>query len=406
MSISDTFLDSLQDTELLIQKKNEITPIINYVKRFFKSKKVVLYGGTAMNMYLDKKDQFYTDFDIPDYDGFHYNAKDNSVILLNNLKKMRYDFLLVRYAIHDGTYKISWAFKDIADITQMNKLEYNRILKTSEVIDGMYVCNINLLKANAYIELAMPKSSLFRWSKVYKRLQLLEMKHKLTSKFKVESMFNDSLSYYLEDIVNKIKSSCVKKKIPIVGFEAIKYYLKIKSKNSNTSFYNQDFPLIEVISDNMYETSNNFEKMMVSNIKTVNKKENRDSKNMISYKYIYKQDSQIIPETIDCVLYDGKKTYHLYRIYDASSRCFSYQIEQDTKKYYGSIFFMLYYYYYQVFINDNNNKLEIYKAILVELLLKINKKNFSIQCHGFNKSISAIKKSRYLKKKPGVLVSS
>ena len=130
MSISDSFLDSLQDTELLIQKKNEIAPIMKYVKRFFKTKKIVIYGGTAMNMYLDTKDQFYTDFDIPDYDGFHYNAEENSVTLLNSLKKMQYDFLIVRYAIHDGTYKISWAFKDIADITQMNKKEYNRILKT------------------------------------------------------------------------------------------------------------------------------------------------------------------------------------------------------------------------------------------------------------------------------------
>ena len=400
MSISDTFLDSLQDTELLVQKKNEIAPIMKYVKNFFKTKKIVIYGGTAMNMYLDKKDQFYTDIDIPDYDGFHYNAEKNSVTLLNSLKKMQYDFLIVRYAIHDGTYKISWAFKDIADITQMNKKEYNRILKTSETIDGMYVCNINLLKANAYIELAMPKSSLFRWSKVYKRLQLLETKHKLTSKFKVQSMLNDTLTSYLEDIVDTLKRSCVKKKIPIVGFEAIKYYLNIKSSKTNSSFYNQDFPLLEVISENMYETSNLFEKIMVSKIKSVN------GRNTISYKFIYNQESQIVPETIDCVLYEGKKTYSLYRIHDASNRCFSYQIQNDSKTYYGSIFFLLYYYYYKVFMNDNKDKLEINKAIIIELLKKINKKNFSIQCHGFNKSISAIKKSRYLKKKPGVLVSS
>ena len=400
MTISDTFLDSLQDTELQIQKKNEIAPIMKHVKNFFKTKKIVIYGGTAMNMYLDKKDQFYNDLDIPDYDGFHYNAEENSVTLLKSLKKMQYDFLIVRYAIHDGTYKISWAFKDIADVTQMNIKEYNRILKTSVIIDGMYVCNINLLKANAYIELAMPKSSLFRWSKVYKRLQLLETKHKLTSKFKVQSMFNDTLTSYLVDIVDALKRSCLKKKIPIVGFEAIKYYLNIKSEKTNTSYYNQDFPLLEVISENMYETSNLFEKLMVSKIKSVN------GKSTISYKFIYNQESQIVPETIECVLYDGKKTYSLYRIHDASNRCFSYQLQEDSKTYYGSIFFLLYYYYYKVFMNDHKDKLEIYKAIIINLLKKVNKKNFTIQCHGFNKSISAIKKSRYLKKKPGVLVSS
>jgi len=404
MSVSDTFLDSLQDTELLIRKKNEMTPIIKYVQKFFKTNKIVLYGGTAMNMYLDEKDQFYTEFDIPDYDGYHFNAEGKSVSLLNSLKKLHYDFLIVRYAIHDGTYKISWTFKDIADITQMNKLEYNRILKTSQLINGMYVCNINLLKANAYIELAMPKSSLFRWSKVYKRLRLLETKHKLTSKFKVQGMFNDTLPYYLEDIVDTLKNLCVKKKNPIVGFEAIKYYLNIKTKKTNSSFYDNDFPLIEVISENMYATSDLFEKIMVRKIKNVNEKEGRKNKSMLNYKLIYKQDSQIIPETIDCVLYDGKDAYQLFRVHDASNRCFSYQ--NHSNKYYGSIFFLLYYYYYQVFMTDNQNKLEIYKAIIIELLNKVNKKDFSIQCHGFNKSISAIKKSRYLKKKPGVLVSS
>tara|TARA_Y100000389_G_scaffold146129_1_gene144763 strand:- start:1364 stop:2566 length:1203 start_codon:yes stop_codon:yes gene_type:complete len=400
MPISDTFLDSLQDTELLIQKKNEITPIMKYVKKFFKTKEIVLYGGTAINMYLDKKEKFYTDFDIPDYDGFHYDAEKNSVSLLKKLKKMQYDFLIVRYAIHDGTYKISWAFKDIADISQMNKHEYNRILKTSEVIDGMYVCNINLLKANAYIELAMPKSSLFRWSKVYKRLQLLETKYKHTSKFKVQSMLKITLSSELQDIVETLKKVCVKKRIPIVGFEAIKYYLNIKSKKANTTFYNEDFPLLEVISSNMYETSNLFEKMIVTNIKKSN------NKNRISYNFVYNQDSQIVPETIDCVLYDGKKTHRLYRIHDASNRCISYEIPKDSKTLYGSIFFLLYYYYYLVFKNDNKEKLDIYKAVIVELLKKIDESNFTIQCHGFNKSVSAIKKSRYLKKKPGVLVSS
>ena len=400
MPISDTFLDSLQDTELLIQKKNEITPIMKYVKKFFKTKEIVLYGGTAINMYLDKKEKFYTDFDIPDYDGFHYDAEKNSVSLLKKLKKMQYDFLIVRYAIHDGTYKISWAFKDIADISQMNKHEYNRILKTSEVIDGMYVCNINLLKANAYIELAMPKSSLFRWSKVYKRLQLLETKYKHTSKFKVQSMLKITLSSELQDIVETLKKVCVKKRIPIVGFGAIKYYLNIKSKKANTTFYNEDFPLLEVISSNMYETSNLFEKMIVTNIKKSN------NKNRISYNFVYNQDSQIVPETIDCVLYDGKKTHRLYRIHDASNRCISYEIPKDSKTLYGSIFFLLYYYYYLVFKNDNKEKLDIYKAVIVELLKKIDESNFTIQCHGFNKSVSAIKKSRYLKKKPGVLVSS
>ena len=49
--------------------------------------------------------------------------------------------------------------------------------------------------------------------------------------------------------------------------------------------------------------------------------------------------------------------------------------------------------------NDNKDKLEIYKAIIIELLKKINKKNFSIQCHGFQQINQCHKKIQIFKEK-------
>ena len=39
-----------------------------------KEKKMLLYGGTALNLILPKKDRFYDEYELPDYDFFTCNA--------------------------------------------------------------------------------------------------------------------------------------------------------------------------------------------------------------------------------------------------------------------------------------------------------------------------------------------
>ena len=49
----------------------EIIKIINIVEEFLKSKKLVCYGGTAINNILPPEDQFYNkNIELPDYDFF------------------------------------------------------------------------------------------------------------------------------------------------------------------------------------------------------------------------------------------------------------------------------------------------------------------------------------------------
>jgi len=61
-----------------IQGKNtanspEVKKIISIVENFLRSKKLICYGGTAINNILPKQDQFYNkDIEIPDYDFFHF----------------------------------------------------------------------------------------------------------------------------------------------------------------------------------------------------------------------------------------------------------------------------------------------------------------------------------------------
>lgn len=392
--ISDEFFDTLENTQLLKNKKKEITPILQLVKQFFKKRKIVLYGGTAINMYLPAKDRFYSDLDIPDYDGFHFNAEKQSLNLLKYLKSMNFDFLMVKYAIHDGTYKISWAFKDVADISQMNKYEYDKILRTSIKKDDFYLCNINLLKSNAYVELAMPKSCLFRWAKVYKRLMLLEKHYPNNGKTNLQSVFTDKLETPIDDIVEKTKSLLIKRKYPFVGIEAVHHYCGEPAlTNTNNQFY-----LIEILSDNIFDTVTRVEKLLGTMLNM--------NEQHIEYQIVSNKKSQIIPESIDIVLFDQKNTYKFLRIYDVSNKCVAVEYNSKTQRIYGSIFFLLHVYYYKIFITSLKKKKEFLSIIIEALFAEIDKKHFTMNCYGVNKSLSAIKKSRYLKNKPAVLAKA
>ena len=53
----------------------EIKRIINIVENFLRKKKLICYGGTAINNILPKQDQFYNkDIEIPDYDFYSSDA--------------------------------------------------------------------------------------------------------------------------------------------------------------------------------------------------------------------------------------------------------------------------------------------------------------------------------------------
>jgi hypothetical protein len=99
MKVSEDFFDNFNDLEVLQKKRNDIEPVLQIVKKFLIDNKVILYGGTAMNLYLPKNKQFYSDLDIPNYDGYSSKAKELSISLINVLKTKKYDFLLVKYAL-------------------------------------------------------------------------------------------------------------------------------------------------------------------------------------------------------------------------------------------------------------------------------------------------------------------
>jgi hypothetical protein len=168
-------VDNLENlSKQKIARSPIIKKIINILEKFLRRKKLICYGGTALNNVLPVKDQFYNkDLEIPDYDFYSPNAINDAKELADIYFKAGYESVEARAGVHHGTYKVFVQFIPIADITQMEDTLFNSVRKESIKIDGILYAPINFLRLNIYKELSRPMGDISRWEKIYKRLNLL-----------------------------------------------------------------------------------------------------------------------------------------------------------------------------------------------------------------------------------------
>jgi hypothetical protein len=157
-----------------IQQSNDIIDIIKILENFMRRKKVVCYGGTAINNILPFTDQFYDkDIEIPDYDFFSSKALLHSKELADIYVKHGYNEVEVRSGVHKETYKLFVDFIPIADITQFDAKIFKVLIKNAIRKEGIYYAPPDYLRLQTYNELSRPDGDVSRWEKIYKRLILL-----------------------------------------------------------------------------------------------------------------------------------------------------------------------------------------------------------------------------------------
>jgi len=204
---------------LKIKQSNNINSIIAIFEKFIKKKRVICYGGTAINNILPINEQFYNkDIEIPDYDIYSSKALSHSKELADIYAKEGYKEVEVRAGMHVGTYKVFVNFIPIADITSMETILFNVIYDRSIRKDGILYCPPDYLKSQMYNELSRPHGDVSRWEKVYKRLVLLNKHYPFVVNkhcsevdfmrdFTKNEMINDELFNIIKN--NMINEGCV-----------------------------------------------------------------------------------------------------------------------------------------------------------------------------------------------------
>ena len=160
----------------------EIVEIIRIVEEFIADKKLVCYGGTAINNILPKFAQFYDkNIEIPDYDFFSPTAMDHAKELADLYARHGYEEVEAKAGMHEGTYKVYVNFLPIADITQLHATLFGSIKRESINIAGIRYAPANYLRMGMFLELSRPDGDVSRWEKVLKRINLLNKHYPLTT---------------------------------------------------------------------------------------------------------------------------------------------------------------------------------------------------------------------------------
>ena len=151
-----------------------VREIIGTVEEFIRDKKLVCYGGTAINNILPKRDQFYDKkVQLPDYDFFSPNALADAKELADIFHKKDLPEIVARAGVHHGTYKVQVTFMSVADVTQLDERLFKSLRRAAIVVDGISYCPPDYLRMSMYLELSRPDGDVSRWEKILKRLILL-----------------------------------------------------------------------------------------------------------------------------------------------------------------------------------------------------------------------------------------
>jgi hypothetical protein len=170
--------DELQKQK--IANSDDVKRMIQIVEDFLIRKKLICYGGTAINNILPKYAQFYNrDIEVPDYDFFSDNAIEDAKELTDLFFKAGYLETEAKSGVHKGTYKVFVNYIPMADITQLHPELYNSIKKEAITVAGIKYAPPNYLRMSMFLELSRPAGDVSRWEKVLKRLTLLNKYHPL-----------------------------------------------------------------------------------------------------------------------------------------------------------------------------------------------------------------------------------
>ena len=218
----------------------EVKDIINIVETFLREKKLICYGGTAINNILPTQDQFYNkDIEIPDYDFFSHTALDDAKRLADIYVSRGYTDVEAKSGVHHGTYKVFVNFIPVADITYIPKELFKAVQRNAIKVDGILYAPPDYLRMAMFLELSRPKGDVSRWEKVLKRLTLLNKNYKMRNPRCDDIEFMRSFDGSKEDarnIYDTVKNSIIDQGLVFFGGYASELYSRYMPKKDQYKF--------------------------------------------------------------------------------------------------------------------------------------------------------------------------
>lgn len=241
-----------------VANSEDVKDIIKIVEDFLMKKKLVCYGGTAINAILPKYAQFYNrDVEVPDYDFFSNNALDDAKELADIYFKEGYTDVEAKSGVHAGTYKVFVNFIPVADITYLDNEIYQAIKKEAILRMGILYAPPNYLRMSMYLELSRPHGDTSRWEKVLKRLNLLNKHYPLTTAVDCNSVdFQREMDSADEDVTRLyflVRDALIDQGVIFFGGYASSLYSRYMTKSQSSLL--KKIPDFDVLSEDNEKTA-------------------------------------------------------------------------------------------------------------------------------------------------------
>jgi len=232
-----------------IVNSEDVQKIIDIVEEFIKKKKLICYGGTAINNILPEDDKFYDkNYELPDYDFFSVNALNDAKNLADIYYEKGFFNVEAKSGRHHGTYKVFVNYIGVADITFLSKDIFNAIKKDAISIGGILYAPPNFLRMSMYLELSRPAGDISRWEKILKLLILLNKNYPITNidcnNISIQRLM-EKKNFNEEKVFDIIKNTLTNQGVVFFGSYAntlYSYYMPKKLKKNIEKF--ADFDVI------------------------------------------------------------------------------------------------------------------------------------------------------------------
>ena len=236
----------------------EVKKMVDIVEQFLRRKRLICYGGTAINNILPVSDQFYDrNLQIPDYDFFSKKPVHDAKELADIYAKAGFSNVEAKAGVHFGTYKVFVNFIPIADITLLAPRLFDNLQKDSIKVNGILYAPPNYLRMAMYLELSRPAGDVSRWEKVLKRLILLNKNYPLSATSCSPKMFQRDFSLNnkekAEKLYHVVQQALIDQNVVFFGGYASYLFSKHMPKKVRKSFTKQ--PDFDVLSEDAKQTA-------------------------------------------------------------------------------------------------------------------------------------------------------
>lgn len=272
-----------------IASSDEIKKMIEIVEDFLKKKKLLCYGGTAINNILPKHAQFYNkEYEVPDYDFYSYDALNHAKELADIYYASGYENVEAKSGVHEGTFKVFVNFIPMADITSLHKELFDSLSLEAVSVSGIKYVPPDFLRMGMFLELSRPAGDISRWEKVLKRLNLLNKHHPMKISYdcsKVDFLRKMEDTRQTEKIYLTMRDTFVDQGAVFFGGYAASLYSRQMSKKGKS--FVEKIPDFDVLHENPEECATVILERLsdagVKNVKKIN----------------HEQIGEIIPEHIE-----------------------------------------------------------------------------------------------------------